>query len=338
MTLETPTSLRPYTLEEPAPHIPGRPFEGPRAWTAATLRPEDWRLPIPEAALAEIEELIATLRRNPVPTYALNAGDYPLDACRALMDRVRSVLLDGAGFAVLDRLPVERYGVDEMKDVYWLLSGLIERPVAQAFDGTLLYDVIDTGRKIAVRVRGDKTRQELSMHTDYGFNFPPPFIGLMMLRAARSGGESSVVSMESVHDALRRRDPALLERLYRPFYWNRQGEHPADDPIANVNPVFAYDGDRLRARVNRRLIHVGHEIMGQPLDEAGRQAIETIYDVMADPGLAVRFQLEAGQVQYLNNWGCAHMRAEYQDFDDPDRRRHLVRIFLRNAGRPSYMG
>jgi alpha-ketoglutarate-dependent taurine dioxygenase len=315
-----------------------RPVRGRKAWRRATLRRQDWFVEIPDNALDEIAAVIETLRANPVPTIALDAGDYRLNACRRLMRRVHAMLDDGAGFAVLDRLPLDRYTKDELTAVYWLLSGLIARPVAQAFDGTLLYDVHDTGRKIATRVRGDKTRQKLAWHTDYGFNHPSPYIGLLVLRTSKSGGESRVVSLATIHNEMRRRCPDLLARLYRPYYWNRQGEHAPGDPITNVKPIFRYDGTLLSARVNRRLLQVGHELMDEPMDEDGAAALEALYALMDQPELNFDFVLEAGQIQYLNNWRCAHQREDYIDYDEPDKRRHLVRIFLRDEGARSYMG
>ena len=321
-----------------SPPMLERVVRGRKAWRRDTLRRGDWFVPIPEACLEEIAAAIDQLRANPVPTIALDRSDYELSACRRLIKRVRAVLASGAGFAILDKLPVDRFSKEELTAIYWLLSGLIARPVAQSFDGTLLYDVHDTGKKIAPRTRGDKTNQKLAWHTDYGFNHPPPFFGLLVLRAGKAGGESAVVSLGHVHNELRRRHPDELARLYRPFYWNRQGEHPPGDPITNINPVFRYDGDRLSARVNRRLLQVGYQLMDEPMDDAGVAAIDALYAVMDDPANHIDFSVEAGQIQYLNNWWCAHQRADYVDFEEPDRRRHLVRIFLRDEGARSYMG
>ena len=315
-----------------------RIVRGKKAWRRNTIRREDWCVPLPKPCLDEIDVFVQTLRANPIPTIALDATDYRLVACRRLMKRVRAVLEDGIGFAVLDKLPVDIYSKTELTAVYWLLSGMIARPVAQSFDGTLLYDVHDTGKKIATRVRGDLTNQKLAWHTDYGFNHPPPFFGLIAMRTGKDGGESFVVSLDNVHNEMHRNCPTLLARLYRPYYWNRQGEHPPGDPITNVNPIFRYDGSKLNARVNRRLLRVGYQLMDETMDEEGSAALDRLYDVMDDPANNFTFELEAGQIQYLNNWRCAHQRSDYVDYDDPEKRRYLVRIFLRDYGARSYMG
>ena len=44
-------------------------------------------------------------------------------------------------------------------------------------------------------------------------------------------------------------------------------------------------------------------------------------------------ELAPGQIQYMNNFRLAHCRTEYEDPKDAAEKRHLVRIFLRDAGR-----
>ena len=187
-------------------------------------------------------------------------------------------------------------------------------------------------------MRGDLTNEDLAWHTDYGFNYPPPYIGLLVLRTARTGGDSAVASLSTAHESLRRRHKALLERLYQPFLWNRQGEHPSGGAICNSNPIFSAANGIVRARFNLRLPQNGYPLVGQTIDEAGKAALIALNDTLSEPGSAVEFTLEAGQIQFLNNSRIVHRRTAFADHDEPARRRHLVRIFLRDEGRRSYMG
>ena len=321
-----------------AQHPSIAPAEGAGVWRRNDVREADWLLPFPADALAEIDRLVESLQRNPIDTIALDRHDYALNACEAFMATVRNTLDGRVGFAILDRLPVDRFSKEELTKIYWLLSGMIARPVAQSFDGRLLYDVCDTGARIDTRVRGDLTRQELSWHTDYGFNHPPPTIGLLVLRTAQAGGVSRVASMLTAHNVLLERDPELLARLYQPFWWNRQGEHAEGDAVAHHYPIFARDGDQIRARYIKWLLYKGYELMGETFDTLGQRALETMFDVMGEPAHHIPFDLAPGQIQYVNNFRLAHCRTEYEDAGGEDDKRHLVRIFLRDAGRRSFMG
>jgi hypothetical protein len=283
--------------------------------------------------------MIKTLRQHPLDTLLLTPADYPLLACQRFMAGVKQVLQRSVGFAIVDRLPVRRYTKAELKAIYWVLSSMIARPVAQAFKGTMLYDVIDTGQKMNERVRADLTNQELRFHTDYGYNRPPPYFGLQVLRTARKGGRSSGISLYTAHNAMRRRYPTLLPRLYQPFYLNRYQEHAPGEPSTTYRPVFEYDGTVLKAQFNRRNIEAGYALIGQAIDPEGQAAIDALSEVLDDPALRVDFALKAGQIEYLLNYQCAHRRTAYEDVDDdPAKKRHLVRIFLRDDGARSYMG
>ena len=55
-------------------------------------------------------------------------------------------------------------------------------------------------------------------------------------------------------------------------------------------------------------------------------------------GLGKMFKFERGQIQIVNNRRLGHRRTAFRDWDEPERRRHLVRIWLRKTGRPFYQG
>jgi len=315
-----------------------RIVRGRKAWTRQTLRREDYLVHIPDDCIREIVAMIDSVRASPLQTEVLAPADFSMPRCRILMGRVKRILDRGVGFAVLDRLPVARLDKADLRTVYWVLSSLIARPVAQSFSGMLLYDVTDTGKRKNPKVRADVTADPLDFHTDFGYNLPPTYFGLQVLRIARKGGRSSVVSLYSAHNAMRRRYPALLPRLYRPFYLNRYGEHAPGEPVASLHPVFRYDGMALWGRFNLRNITAGYEMAGETLDAAGEDAINALSEVLEDPALRFDFDLAPGQAEYIMNWRCAHSRTGYEDYEEPDRRRHLIRIFLRDEGGRGYRG
>ena len=319
-----------------APHAD--PLPRHTAWRRSDVTETDWLMPMPDSCLAEIDAVVRLLRENPIPVLVLSQAEFEMPECRRLLARLKSVLDSGIGFAVLDRLPIEGYSKEELIAIYWLLSQMMARPVAQAFKGTLLYDVHDTGKKTDTRVRADLTSEDLSWHTDYGFNHPPPYVGLLVLRTALSGGVSSAGSLHTGHDALRQRDSKLLQRLYEPYVWNRQGEHPEGAPICTSNPIFSKHRGMVQARFNRALQPVGYRLVGQEIDQEGMDALNALHDIMSEPENHVDFVLVPGQIEFLNNARIAHRRTAFTDHDDPELKRHLVRIFLRDEGRRSYMG
>jgi hypothetical protein len=326
------------------PGVPGspmleRPVAGARAWTRETVRAADWTVPLPPAALAEVRAMLASLRADPLPTLVLKPEHFRLDACRDAMRRARDLLREGLGLAVVDALPLDEMSIDEARSVYWVLGQCVERLVAQKWDGTMLYDVTDTGRTPGYGVRGSWTNTELFFHTDNAFAVAPPwYVSLLCLHPARTGGVSRFCSLYTVHNRMLQRYPRLLRRLYEPFYFDRQAEHAPDAPRVSFAPAFGWDGERLHARLATRLIRNGYKLLDEPLDPMGNEALAALDEVMREEDLWVEFTIQRGQIQLINNLEFAHFRSDFQDADDPARKRHLIRLWYRGEGRPSYDG
>ena len=314
-------------------------LEGPLAWTASTLPTGAGRLTLDASCLAELDAVVEQLRANPLPVLALHPRDFALDACRATMTRVKQMLDGGPGFVVVDRLPLDRITRDEAGRLYWLLASMLARPVAQKWDGTMVYDVRDTGRPPGNGVRPDLTNYEQSFHTDNSYNLcPPEYVGLLCLGTAMEGGIHRVVSFLSAHNEMLARHAALLPRLYQPFCFDRQREHAPDDAMVIRHPLFDWDGRRLTARLSRFQVVNGQQLAGEPLDADGQAALEAFDAVMAEPGLAWEHEFVAGQIQLVNNRQLGHKRTAFRDWPEPERKRHLVRLWLRDAGRAFYNG
>jgi alpha-ketoglutarate-dependent taurine dioxygenase len=308
-----------------------------RAWRRAELSPQDWVVTLPSRCMEELDAVVQQVRRDPLPTLLLSPSDFSLAACAEAMDRVRDKLCSGIGLAVVDRVPVERYEPEENRALCWLLSQLLERPVAQAWNGAVLYDVRDTGKTLEYGVRRSITNLDLTFHTDGPWlDLPPHLVGLYCINPAEEGGVSRFVSLLTVHNELRRWHPDLLPHLYRPFPWDRQAEHAPGDRKTGDQPIFQWDGHSFVGRFNERLIEMGAELSGQPLDSPAREALDAMRRVVDSPELWVEFRIERGQIQYLNNLEFAHSRTDFRDASEPSLKRHLIRVWTREAGRRTF--
>jgi hypothetical protein len=312
----------------------------PSAWTRRDVRPEEYRVDLSDACLDEIRRAADEIRAFPLPTILRGPDDFAMPGCRREMARVREMLDHGRRFAIVDRLPMAEIDGAEATAIYWLLSSMVSRSVAQKLDGTMIYDVLDTGQQAlpGSGVRPDKTNIEIRFHNDNAYNeTPPDYIGLLCLRRAQSGGHSRVISFHTVSNALRKRHPDRLERLYRPFWFDRQREfRPGESPIFSA-PVFESTGE-LRARFSAHQINGGYALRGEPMGSAGQAAIAAMLDIFGEEELSVDFDLEPGQIQFVDNRALGHSRTAFVDHPEPERKRHLVRLWLRDRGRRAYPG
>lgn len=308
-------------------------------WRGDSLPADAGRIALPADVAAELDELVTALDRDPVPLLLLRPEDYPLDAARRFMRAVKQGIDDGPGFAIIDRLPVERWSESGLWAVWWLLAALVARPVAQKWDGTSIYEVTDLGRPPGNGVRPDVTNAEQNFHTDNSYNLVPPhYVGLLCVRTAMTGGVSGIVSFATAHEEMRRRHPDLLPRLYQPFHFDRQREHAPGDVMTTWHPMLESEDGRLVARLSRFQIRNGYKLAGAEIDPEGLAAMEAFEAILTAPGMAAQFHFEPGQMQLLDNRALGHKRTGFTDWPEPERKRLLIRLWLRDSAGRAYNG
>jgi TfdA family taurine catabolism dioxygenase TauD len=316
-------------------------IDGAKAWTGETLQQEEWMLSIPAPVLAEVEDMLAAMRRDPLPALQQDPSYYRLAQSTAFFGKVRDLMDNGAGFVLIDRLPVEDMSEDEARAVYWVVSKLIGRPVAQKWNGTMMMDVRDSGQKpiAGSGVRLSQTSVDLAYHSDNAHNdAPAEYVGLLMLQDAKIGGVSKVMSFYTVHNYLRSHHREQLPRLYKPFFWDRMREHhPAESPLFSA-PIFKYHSGQLEARLGLIQIRNAYAMIDGGMDEATSDALDAIGDAFSQSENAVEMTFRPGQIQFLNNRMIGHARTEFFDHEEAGRKRHLLRIWLRDSGLPNYRG
>jgi alpha-ketoglutarate-dependent taurine dioxygenase len=351
----TPASLRateaescPATLpahmdrRAPAPpgaRMPDSEIGGPQAWRRDTLSPEAWLVSLRGPAVAELDAIAHSLKATPRPWQCLRLADFELGACVQALSEARDRLVRGVGLAVIDRIPVERYQPDASRAIGWLMASLLGQVVAQKWDGTLLYDVKDSGQALGYGVRRSVTNLGQPFHTDGPWLWRPPrFVGLLCLQSAPEGGLSRFVSLVTAHDELLRRRPHELERLYRPFRWDRQAEHGPEDLKFATHPVFACEGRALTARYYHDYIVNGSRLAGEALDADGSEALAALRAIVEAPENWIEFRVERGQLQYIDNYRFAHSRTAFRDTPGAGIHRHMLRFWNRDEGTPDLEG
>ena len=305
-------------------------FADQRAWPGATLDASAWRRRLSPRLLKSLEQTVAGLRRLPRPPLTLRAEEEPCAAYRGDLRDALDVLERGSGFVVLEGLPVERWSVEEATAVYWELGRLLGEPVTQNVQGTLLYDVRDTGQDVRYGARFSVTNAESSFHTDNSFgSVMVDYVGLLCLKTARRGGLSQIVSGHAVRERLRRAAPDVLQTLALPFHVDRRGGvQPGEAPTIRF-PVMHGEGDALECRYLRYWIEAGHEKASEPLTPEQVRALDALDAVLADPSLRAEFDLRPGDMLFVNNRWIFHNRTAFDDHLELERNRHLVRLWLR---------
>lgn len=305
-------------------------IRGPRAWRADTIDPpRSWYYPLPERCLDGLDRAVQQLRRQPRPTMEVQVSEYLDPVLADELAPVLDVLEAGRGFTIVRGILFERYSGTELQLLYWLVGQLLGTPLAQNVQGTLLYDVRDTGQEVRYGARFSVTNAESTFHTDNSFGSQVlDYVGLLCLQKAKTGGLNQVLSGFALHNRLLRDHPTVLETLYQPFHLDRRGGVlPGETPTARL-PILQWDGRELVCRYLRYWIEAGHDKAGEPLTPAQRDALDALDRAARDPALQVEFGLEPGDMFFINNRWILHNRSGFEDYPEPEKRRHLIRLWL----------
>jgi alpha-ketoglutarate-dependent taurine dioxygenase len=305
----------------------------PRAWTAATVdEARDWYFPLSERLVADLRGVVAAARAERPITELLLSEKQREGWAEAAAPVVRA-LEEGRGFVIIDRLPLNQMSQREAVAIYWLVGQLLGKPFEQNVQGTLLYDVRDTGQDVASGARFSVTSYESSFHTDNSFGDSIlDYVGLLCLKSARSGGISQNVSGLAAVEVLRHEHPDVLEILSQPLHVDRRGGFKEGESPTVLRPIVAWDGPELILRYLRYWIEAGHEKVAQPLTAEQRRALDVLDEVLKRPALRVEFSLEPGQMYFINNRWILHNRTAFVDHPELENRRHLVRLWLKKRG------
>jgi hypothetical protein len=300
-------------------------LDGPQAWTARDFSgAADWVLPVSKELREELKSAVA-----------MKSEDFRLPSFAPIAEEIRRRLKDGIGFVVLRGLGLDECDEEHARRSYEALGSHLGTILPQNLRGERLYSVRDEGIRMEAEygrtgVRFSKTNAAFDFHTDSPSRVAgstPDFIGLLVLRTAKTGGESALVSGYALHNILLQERPDVLCRLYEPFWVDRRAElPPGEDPVLPV-PVFSFDG-RLTVRYLRFYITKGQEFKGVPLTSADLEALEVFEEVMRRPEVPVMVPLERGDLQLISNTFLLHSRTSYEDFAEPELKRHYVRLWL----------
>jgi alpha-ketoglutarate-dependent taurine dioxygenase len=299
-----------------------------RPWTRDTIDDSSaWRQPLPRRVVDLID---AAGNSSDGSSIDVRLGEPQRAAGAAALAAALQELEHGRGFVILELPP----GLESAR-AYWLVGQILGEPFAQNVQGTMLYDVRDTGQDVRYGARFSVTNADSSFHTDNSFGDDVlDYVGLLCLQGARSGGLSQLINSYAVIAMLRERDPTALEVLSQPFHVDRRGGvRPGESPTARV-PIFDHR-DGLVCRYLRYWIEAGHEKAGEPLSAEQRAALDALDAVLSMPELRIEFYLKPGDMFFINNRWLFHSRTAFEDHPQPERRRHYVRLWLQRDRRIS---
>lgn len=152
---------------------------------------------------------------------------------------------------------------------------------------------------------------------------------LLCCKKAKKGGVNYIVSSIALHNKILETFPQYLETLYSPYCYSRASWENNRETDYYSLPVFSYYQGFFASRYLRGLIDDAQQNPAVPrLTIEQKSALHLLEEMANDPSFHLKVTLEPGDILLLNNFITLHARSLYEDFEEIEKKRLLLRLWL----------
>ena len=306
--------------------LPKTRIDHPNAWTTESVRSKaDIAYTLSKEELSALDTALNEVKSRGLAVEEVTAGDFPLGGLEKVVAGWIQEIDYGKGLVLLQGIPVARYTKDDCALIFWGIGAHMGEAQSQSLAGDRLGHVVNLGGDNP-RYRAYQNSTELALHTD-----ATDIVGMMCLVPAREGGLSGYAGAAAIYNELLDHHPDVLPILCEGFHYHLFGEHaPGESPVTEEKtPVFSEKDGCLSISYLRSYIEMAFAHMGKEKTAAESEALDTLDQVAHGPKCFRQFMLSPGDMLFFSNYTVLHNRTAFVDDDDLDKRRHLLRLWLR---------
>ncbi|CAN5659758.1 hypothetical protein BH09PSE5_BH09PSE5_28720 [soil metagenome] len=299
-----------------------QPIGGAPSWRGAEVQAStEWMYRLSPDERAEIEAARQHFIAVGVAELDASQADFPLPSLGAKFRRLMRQAEYGGGFLLIRNLPIENLTEAEVRTVYWGISLHIGVVVPQSAEFEMMGDVRNRNDDMQVTRRGYRSNADLHFHTDSA-----DVVMLLCRRKAKAGGFSLVASAAAIHDHLLETRPDLLEALYLPA--PIKAIDPNSPHVYYMCPIFDVHDGYFYSRFQAISYPIKFKFENGPeLTPLQIEGIEAVRTLAREPRFHFHMQFESGDLQVLFNHLVYHGRGEFEDHEEHDLKRHVLRMW-----------
>ena len=297
------------------------------AWRPADLeRDKSWITRFDAAEAAEMLRIVRAAHVPGQPLLAYRRADFPFAA--PMLEKIRAAMADaqhGRGVALLKGLPREGASADEFELLTWAIGLHFGTARPQDKQSRYINKVMNVGTDYrSAGGRGYSSSAELDFHVDGS-----DLVLLSCYNQAPEGGDSMCCSAVTALQVFREERPDLVDALFEPVRYSRQGEESEGQSPFMVLAVYGERDGNLFCFWNRNRVEQAEKLPGEPrVTPRQREAMALLDGILRRPDVMYCMRLEPGDLQLMSNHTALHSRTEFRDDPDPAKKRTLYRLWL----------
>ena len=277
-----------------------------------------------------VDELIK--RRNELDN--LNENDLLLLKNEIL--EFKKKILDGFGLFIINGACLKDFSLKEKISIYTLIAEILGELIIQNIKQEKIVEIKDVGKSMQTGGRYHETKEGGSHHTDSPqWKDVPDYLGLFCVHNAKKGGTNLFLSAYTIHNRILKGRKDLLNILYGKFHFDKRGEFKEGESSTVFEPIFKFKDGKLYFRYLRNYIDAGHDIQNQPLSESQKEALTYLDNSMLEEDMIMSYDLKPDDMVFSDNHWIIHGRTTFEDFDDPNLKRLMLRTWIKDKTYPN---
>ena len=248
----------------------------------------------------------------------------------SMVSDFKKILVSGCGFVIIDGTCFEKFSKEEFQMIYQIFAKFLGELYVQNIKKEKLVLIKNEGKSMKTGGRYHQTKEGGSHHTDSPqWKNVPDIIGLCCINPAKTGGTSKFISAYTVHNLFLQKDSQLLEILYNKFYFDKRGEIKENEEPTIFEPIMQFKNNKLLFRYLRDYVDSGHKIQNKPLTEEQDRSLKLLDEILSEENIVVSYDLKKFDMTFFNNHRVIHGRTSFEDFEDEEKKRLMIRSWIK---------
>jgi len=245
-------------------------------------------------------------------------------------------ILDGFGLFIINGACLKDFSLKEKISIYTLIAEILGELIIQNIKQEKIVEIKDVGKSMQTGGRYHETKEGGSHHTDSPqWKDVPDYLGLFCVHNAKKGGTNLFLSAYTIHNRILKGRKDLLNILYGKFHFDKRGEFKEGESSTVFEPIFKFKDGKLYFRYLRNYIDAGHDIQNQPLSESQKEALTYLDNFMLEEDMIMSYDLKPDDMVFSDNHWIIHGRTTFEDFDDPNLKRLMLRTWIKDKTYPN---
>ena len=301
-------------------------FDTSAAWNPDQLKEKkDWIFEINKEASDYIAENIKKVFEPKKDLFDYSRDEFDLGPILENVSNAAKKAYYGYGLSLIKGLPRNTLNNQEFKLLIWAIGLHLGVARPQGMFSQYISEVKATGMNYRSDAgRGYNSNAKLDFHTD-GCDL----VGLACYNKAMEGGQSLIASSVTAWQLLLSERPDLAEVALENFYFSHNEEQIPGECPYYVQPLFDFAKGHLFGKWNWNRVRTAQKMDDIPkLSLIQLECINFLEEILRRPDVLFTSWFEPGDLQFINNHVILHSRTGFKDFEEIERKRLLIRIWI----------